>query len=77
MYILAALGLFLKRVFSSCSEQGLLFCLCRVSHLGGFSYCGEQALGGEGFSSFGARVQWLWLVGLVALWHVESSRTKD
>jgi len=43
----------LLRLFSSWGEQGLLWSFgVQASHCGGFSY-GAQALGPEGFSSFG------------------------
>ena len=51
------------QAFSS-REWGYSSCSARVSPCGGFSCCGEQA-------------QWLWPMGLVALWHVESSQTRD
>ena len=48
------LGLVL-RLFSSCSEQGLLSSWgAWASHCGGFSCCRAQALGLSGFSSCGA-----------------------
>ena len=61
-----------------------LCCGVQASHCGGFSYCGAQALG-----ALGARAQQLWLTGsraqaqqfwrsgLVALWYVGSSQTRD
>ena len=55
---LAVLGGFLlRRLFSSCGEQGLL-CNWGVwaSHPSGFSCCGERALGCMGFSSWGSRI---------------------
>ena len=56
----------------------------RASRCGGFSCCGAWALGYSGFRSCSlwpqwlllsgsrAQAQWLWCVGLVALWHVGS-----
>ena len=56
--------------FSSPSEWRLLSgCGSQVSHCSGFSCCGAQALGHM------ASVVVVW--GLVALWHVWSSWTKD
>ena len=63
--------------FSSCGEQGLQFVVCTGFSLQwlllwntgsrhmGFSSCGMWAL------------LWVWHTGLVALWHVESSPTRD
>ena len=51
--------------FFSCSEQGLLFTVVR----GLLIVCRAQALG--------TQVQELWFTGLVATWHVGSSRTRD
>jgi len=57
--------------FSSCSELGLLFSFgVWASHCGGFS-CGRARV---------LECMWaqsLWLTGLVALWHVESSWARD
>ena len=56
--------------FSSCGERGLLSsCDARASHCGGFSCCGARHLGEQ--------AQQLWLMGLAAPWHVESSWTRD
>ena len=56
----------------------------QASHCSGFSCCGERALGCSGFSSLAnglsscsSQAQWLWHTGLVALWHVGSSQTKN
>ena len=43
-----------------------------VSHCGGFSGCGAQALGSLGFSSCS-----MWAQSLAAPWHVEASQTRD
>ena len=44
--------LLLRRLFSSCSKQGLLSsCGVQASHCSGFSHCGTWALGPSGFSS--------------------------
>ena len=48
----------------------------QASHYGSFS-CGAQALGRAGCSSYGTWAQYLWVAGLVALRHVESSLTRD
>ena len=68
---MAVLGLCCcSRAFSSCIEQELLsHCGAQTSHCDGFSCCGAQALG--------LLIQYLWYTGLVAPWHVGSSRTKD
>ena len=51
--------------FSSCGEWGLLSsCVARASH------CGEHGLQAHG-------LQYLQCLGLVAPWHVESSRIRD
>ena len=56
--------------FSSCGKQRLVSSYdVWASHHGGFLCCGAWALG--------CRLQWLWSMGLVALWHVESSWTWD
>ena len=59
-----------------------LHCGARASHCGGFSCCGAWALGTRasvvvvrGFGS-GVWAQQLWRTGLVAPWHVGSSRTR-
>ena len=66
-----------------------LRCSARASHCSGFSCCGAWALGARasvviahGLSSCGsqasrAQAQQLWCMGLVALQHVGSSRTRD
>ena len=59
----------LPEAFSSRSEQGLLSsCRVQASHCSDFSCCRPWVLG-----------MWdqLWPTGLVAPWHVGSSRTKD
>ena len=65
-----------------------LRCGARASHCGGFSCCGARALGAQasvvvarGLSSCGSwalecRLSSLWCTGLVAPWHVGSSRTR-
>ena len=64
-FLAAGSSLLLRQAFSCCSEWGLLSgCNAQASHSDGFSCCRGQA-------------QWLWLMGLVALWHVESSQTRD
>ena len=64
--------------FSSCGKRGLL-CNCDawVSPCGGFSCCGASALACMDFRSYDSWAQQLWSTGLAALWHVESSRTRD
>ena len=50
------------------ASRGYSSCGTWASHCSGFSCCGAWALG--------TRAQQLWLTGLVALWHVGSSRTR-
>ena len=57
---------FLIAVSFHCCLQSLL----RASHCGGFSFYAAQALGAQ-------RLQYLWLSGLTAPWHVESSWARD
>ena len=50
------------RLFSDCSEQGLLSsCGAQASHCSGFCCCRAQALWHTGFSSCSTWVQLLWL----------------
>ena len=69
--------------FSSCAKWGLLSsCDAWVSHCGGFSCCGAQALGMCRFQQLwlpGSRsqAQQLWDKDLVAPQHVESSWIRD
>ena len=60
--------------FSSCSELG-----CSLVVLQGpwLLLLRAQALGGAGLSSCSTWAQELWYTGLVALWHAESSWTRD
>ena len=46
----------LRGLFSSCRERGLLLDVCVASHCSGFS-CGARALGRTGFSSHGAQAE--------------------
>ena len=73
---LAALGLrCCAQAFSSCSEQGLLFVAVRGLLIMVASLVAEHQLQEHaGFSSCGSWAQQLWLAGLVAPWHVGSSR---
>ena len=76
-----AVSSLLFRLFPSCDEQ--------ASHRCDFSCCRAQAPGHSGFSSCSlwaqqsvfpssrAQTQPLWCMGLVAPWHVGSSRTRD
>ena len=58
--------------FSSCSSRGLRSnCGAWASHRRGFSCCGAPTLEHAGSRSCSA---WAWSV---ALWHVESSQTRD
>ena len=62
-------SLLLHRHFSSCGEQGLLSsCGARAPHWRGFSCCRAWT------PDHG--LHWLWCRGLVALEHVEFSRTR-
>ena len=56
---------FLRGLFSSCREQGILsICVAQVSHCGGgFSWCRAWVLGHLGFSSCGTWAHSLWLPG--------------
>ena len=49
----------------------------QTPHYSGFSYCRAQALHCSGFSSCNARPQKLWLIALLATWHVGSFQTRD
>ena len=65
------------QAFFSCGKLGLLSsCGGQASQCGGFS-CGAWALGHVGFSSCHTWTQQLWLMGLVALWHMEFPQTRD
>ena len=69
-YFLAALGLCCcARAFCSCSKRGLLTAVA--------SLVVEHGLQVHGFSSCSMRAQQLRRTGLVALWHVGSSQTRD
>ena len=73
----------LHGLFSSCSKQGAtLGCGVGTSHCGGSSCCGAGALGAHGLQLLGhvgsrARAYYLPCMGLVALWHVEASQSRD
>ena len=59
------------RAFSSCSKRAVIFCCsAQASGCSAFSCCRSQALENSGLSR-------LWLVGLIALQHMESSRTRN
>ena len=87
---LAALGLCCcVRAFSSCGERGLLFVAVRGLLIAGSSLVAEHGLqvcrlslvvahGLQQLWLAGSRAQaqQLWCTGLVALWHVGSSRTR-
>ena len=69
-------SLLLHRLFSSCSEQGLVSsCGVQDSHCRGFS-CREQAVDMQASEVAVPRLE-LWHMGLVALQHVGSSQTRD
>ena len=59
---------FCARVFSSCGKWGPLFIAVRGPLTIAASRCGAQAPD--------AQAQQLWLMGLVASWHVGSSQTR-
>ena len=65
LFICGCAEFLLLWLFSSCGEQGLL------------SSCSVGASHGRGFSCCRARAQKLWPTGLAALWHMESSQTRD
>ena len=68
---LAMLGLHCcAQAFSACGEPGLLpSCSAQASHCGGFLCRGARAPG--------APAQQLRCAGLAAMWHAESSQTRD
>ena len=67
---LAALGLCCcARAFSSCSKWGLLFVVVHGLLIVVSSLVAEHGL-------YACRLQKLWHMGLVAPWHVRSSRTR-
>ena len=90
LFIFGCIGCSLLHTgFLQLRQAGATFsCSPQASHCGGFSCCGAQALGvwasvvvARGLHQLwlaGSRVQaqQLWPMGLVALWHVGSSRTK-
>ena len=53
-----------------------LRCGAWASHCGGFSCCGARALGTQASVAVACRLHQSWHMGLVAPWHVESSRTR-
>ena len=64
------------------ASRATLRCGVRA-YCGSFSCCGARALGvrasvvvARGLSSCGTQAQYLWRTGLVAPWHVRSSRTR-
>ena len=62
--------LFLVALGLHCCTQPFSSCNAQASHGGDFSYCEAQALA-TWFNNC------MWLAGLVAPWHVESSGTRD
>ena len=60
--------------FSSCGEQGLLFVAAHGLLTVVASLVAEHGL--QARSSCGTWAQWLWRTGLIAPWHVGSSRTR-
>ena len=69
-YIFSALGeQCCARAFSSCCEQGCSVGVVRGISCGGFSCCRARLWGTQASVFVG--------YGLVALWHVESSWTRD
>ena len=81
--VLAVLGLCCCAwAFSSCGEQGLLFVAVCGLLIVVASLIAEHRLQAHGLqqlwlTGFRAQAQQLWLSGLVAPWHVGSSRTRD
>ena len=77
---MAVLGLCCCSDFSLVLEWGVLSsCNAQASHWGGFS-CWAQSLDCSGFRSCGSRapeLNSLWCMGLVALWYVGCSQTRD
>ena len=67
--------LFLAMLGLHCCVQAFSSCGARDSHFGGFSCCGAWAPGCVDFRNCGSGA--LELTGLVALWHVGSSRTRN
>ena len=57
------------QAFSSCCKQGQLSSCGVWASRGVFFCCKAQALM--------PKLQWLWYTGLLAMWHVESSWTRD
>ena len=69
--------------FSRCGDRGLLLC-CGAwsSYCGGFSCSRAWALEHVDFFCYGLRAlvcrfSGFWRIGSIALWHVESSQTRD
>ena len=61
-------------LFSSWGKQALLSsCSAWGSHCNGFSCCNAWVLGQASFSNSSTWVLQLWLLDLVALWHVRSA----
>ena len=58
------------------ASRGTLHCGARASHCSGFSSLQSMGSRRTGFSSCGTQAQWLWCTGLLASWHVGSSRTR-
>ena len=88
---LAMVGLcYCSQAFSSCSEQGLLCLRCTGFSLQWLLLFGAQALGAWtsivvvmselsscGSQALGMQAQKSWCMGLVVLWHVGSSWTRN
>ena len=75
------IDLFTHGLIFGCTGPSLLHCSGR-HEWGLFSSCGVWPPHCGGFSPCRAQapehgLQWLWLSGLVALWHVGSSQTRD
>ena len=69
------------RAFSSCGERGLLSAAAQALLVVVASLIVEHGLWEQGprvvARGSGAQAQYLWCTGLVALWHVGSSPTRD
>ena len=75
---LVALGLHCYvQAFSKCSEQRLLFLAVHGLLILMASFITKHRLQAHRLSSCNTWAQQLWLVGLAAPWHVESSQTRD
>ena len=78
MYLLAVVGLrCCVLAFSGCGRQRLLLLLVHGLLTAAVSLVVDQGSQNTGFSSCSTGAQQFQCSGLVAPWHVESSRTRD